>query len=432
MKLFKYIGWIVPLLLFGFLVTTTFASSLPVGTTQFYLAGAGVGNTANSIQLTSFKTPDGRNITMAMFGTIGYGAIDPQTSVRLEDVSFTGVTQNVNGTATLTGVSRGLDFVYPYTASTTLAYSHSGGATFIITNTAGFYYNEFTMNNNNNLFTYPSASTSPATKGYVDTVAFNGAAVVYATTGSAGVSQLATGAQAAAGTAIGSSGASLALTSSIATSTFNHSTSANVVVVTGSGTGHIDPLFLYPTGATTTWPTNNGAASSTVLENDSNGNLSWNPLHTYTLFSTTAQLTTSQTSTTTVLTVPIAANTINGSTATLRITADWYSSIASGCTYGLTFGNGAATSTVGFDYATQTAWLVNNMYATTTASQAWTSDGTRSETLPGGFGAATKYYGNSFSAVSLTAKTYLGFTASSSAVTTPCNLQGATVEVVGQ
>lgn len=145
-----------------------FASSLPVGVSQFFLSGAGVTSSANTIQLTSMQTPDGRLVTMAMFGTIGYGALEPQTTAKIEDVSFTGITQNANGTATLTGVTRGLDFVFPYASSGTLQKSHAGGATFIITNTAAFYYNEFTMNNNNNLFTYPSASTSPATKGYVD------------------------------------------------------------------------------------------------------------------------------------------------------------------------------------------------------------------------------------------------------------------------
>lgn len=250
MKILKYTGWLAALIALGFFANSVVASSLPVGVTQFYLAGAGTNNNSTNIQLTSFKTPDGRPITMAMFGTVGYGAIDPQTSVKIEDVSFTGVTQNINGTATLTGVSRGLDFVYPYMASTTLAYAHSGGATFIITNTAGFYYNEFAMPNNSNDFTWPTASSSIASKGYVDFVAFNGAAVIPATTGVSGVVQLGTGAQAAASNGVGSSSASTVLTTKIATSTYNSSTAPNVVLVTGA-TGAIDPGFI-PNLATST------------------------------------------------------------------------------------------------------------------------------------------------------------------------------------
>lgn len=250
MKILKYTGWLAALIALGFFANSVVASSLPVGVTQFYLAGAGTNNNSTNIQLTSFKTPDGRPITMAMFGTVGYGAIDPQTSVKIEDVSFTGVTQNINGTATLTGVSRGLDFVYPYMASTTLAYAHSGGATFIITNTASFYYKEFAMPNNSNDFTWPTASSSIASKGYVDFVAFNGAAVIPATTAVSGVVQLGTGAQAAASNGVGSSGASTVLTTKIATSTFNSSTAANIVPVTGA-TGAIDPGFI-PSLATST------------------------------------------------------------------------------------------------------------------------------------------------------------------------------------
>lgn len=227
-----------------------FASSLPVGVSQFYLAGAGVTAVANTVQLTSMQTPDGRPITMSMFGTTGYGAIDPQTTAKIEDITFTGITQNLNGTATLTGVTRGNDFVYPYASTGSLQKSHSGGATFIITNTAGFYYNEFTMNNNNNLFTWPAASTSPATRGYVDFVAFNGAAVINASTINKGVVQIATGAQAAATTVNGSTGSQLVLPAAIATSTYNAATSVNVIPVTGAG-GKIDPNFFGSLSSTT-------------------------------------------------------------------------------------------------------------------------------------------------------------------------------------
>lgn len=156
------------------------AASYPVGGTQYYLAGAGVNATATTIQLTSLKTADGRNITMSMFGAIGYAAIDPQTVAKLEDISFTGITQNSNGTALLTGVTRGMDFVTPYAGTASLGTAHSGGATFILTNTAGYYGNQFAFINNPNVFTdyntflTPIAGSNPATKSYVDNLVSGG------------------------------------------------------------------------------------------------------------------------------------------------------------------------------------------------------------------------------------------------------------------
>lgn len=152
-----------------------FAVVTPVGGYQYTLAGAGINSTQSTIQLNSFKTPDGRLLTMAMFGTTGYGALEPQTVAKLEDITFSGVTQNANGTATLTGVTRGNDFITPYASSASLAHTHAGGQSFILTNTAGYYGGQFAMVNNPATISAewgiiePSASTDIATKNYVDT-----------------------------------------------------------------------------------------------------------------------------------------------------------------------------------------------------------------------------------------------------------------------
>lgn len=216
-----------------------FASSLPVGGQTYYLAGAGVTTSQTTVQLTSFKTADGTLLTMSNFGTIGYGTLESQTPAKVEFISFTGVTQNANGTATLTGVVRGVGFVYPYASTLSLEHSHAGGASFIISNTPEFYYNEFAMQNNSNVFTYPTASSSPATKGYVDATAFSGSGAIAATTIALGYVQLATGAQAAAHTSLGSTGASLALNGAIASST----SLVNGIPVTNSS-GFLDPSFV--------------------------------------------------------------------------------------------------------------------------------------------------------------------------------------------
>lgn len=223
--------------------TYAIASSLPLGGQTYYLAGSGVNSTQNTIQLTYFLTPDGTPITMSEFGTTGYGVLEPQTTSRIEDISFTGITQNSNGTATLTGVTRGVQFNFPYASLPALEKSHAGGAQFIISNTAEFYYNEFAMPNNSNVFTAPTTPTSVATKGYVDGIAFSGAGAIAATTAAQGYVQIGTPVQVASSTQFGSTGATLVVPASDATSTFNAATAPLKVVVTNNA-GTIDPNFL--------------------------------------------------------------------------------------------------------------------------------------------------------------------------------------------
>lgn len=124
-----------------------------VGGKVYTLQGSGVNSSATSIILTSFDTPvTNTNLVMSDFGSIGYGTIEPQSSSRREFISFTSVTQNGDGTATLTGVTRGLSFVSPYTASSTLQLSHSGGSRFIISNPPQLY-NEAAFKGNNEVLT---------------------------------------------------------------------------------------------------------------------------------------------------------------------------------------------------------------------------------------------------------------------------------------
>jgi len=77
------------------------------GTT--YRLGASIGSTDTSIPLSSFLEPvSAIPYTMAIIGSdIVYATISPQSSSS-EFISFTGIVQNADGTATLTGVTRGL------------------------------------------------------------------------------------------------------------------------------------------------------------------------------------------------------------------------------------------------------------------------------------------------------------------------------------
>lgn len=158
----------------------------------FTLYGAGVSVGATSVILSSFALPDGTLLTMSNFGTKGYGTIEPGNGTKEEQISFTGVTQNANGTATLTGV-KNVSFVSPYTETSGVTSSHVGGTTFVISNTSGFYdgfTNKYADETIEGLWDFPTGSNNPtigstyvaptsdtqiATKRYVDEIATAGA-----------------------------------------------------------------------------------------------------------------------------------------------------------------------------------------------------------------------------------------------------------------
>ena len=125
----------------------------------FTLSGAGATIGDNSITLTTFTQIDGTLLTMSDFGDKGFITIDPGNGTLEEQISFTGVTQNANGTATLTGIST-VSMVSPYTETPNLAQSHAGGAIVVISNTAGFY-NTLTSKDNDETITGVWTFTSP-------------------------------------------------------------------------------------------------------------------------------------------------------------------------------------------------------------------------------------------------------------------------------
>ncbi|MES2287159.1 MAG: hypothetical protein V4547_15815, partial [Bacteroidota bacterium] len=180
---------------------------------SFTIDGAGpiIGDT--EIVLTSFKTIDGVPLTMADFGSVGYCTIEPNSGTQEEQISFSSVTQNANGTGTLGGVKNVL-FVSPYTETSGLAKTHAGGNILVISNTSGFYNtflnkdDDATITGQFTFTTIPISTVLPlnpteiANKEYVDSVALSGAP--NASTSVQGVVQEATVSQLNAGTATGS------------------------------------------------------------------------------------------------------------------------------------------------------------------------------------------------------------------------------------
>lgn len=104
----------------------------------FSLAGAGVSIGDATIVLQTMLDINGSTISISDIGSLGFATIEPGNGTQEEAITFTGITQNGNGTATLTGVKSQL-FKTPYTQSVGLSKSHAGGTLLILTNTAGFY-----------------------------------------------------------------------------------------------------------------------------------------------------------------------------------------------------------------------------------------------------------------------------------------------------
>lgn len=186
----------------------------------YTLYGGGISSTDTSIKLSSFLQPvSGQPILTADLiqgvGASFYITIEPSTN-RKETVGCNVVTQNIDGTATLSGCTRGYMFTFPYTTSTTLQLSHSGGSRVVLSDSPQLY---------NDIISYVNTITA--------------AGVVDSSSIAKGIVEMATGAEAAANAAVGSGNttAPLALGSNIASSTRK----ANIAqVVVASTTGYID------------------------------------------------------------------------------------------------------------------------------------------------------------------------------------------------
>lgn len=182
-------------------------SFYPVQAQNFKLHGAGVTIGSTTCKLTSLAQIDGTLLTMADFGSKGYMTVEPGVTNE-EQISFTGITQNADGTATLTGVSC-VGFVSPYTETSGFCNVHVGGSIAVASNTAGFY-DQFLQNSNaesitgtwtfavaswprvDNSATLPTQDAYLATKKYVDGVAIAGSPV--SGTNTLGISKLSTAA----------------------------------------------------------------------------------------------------------------------------------------------------------------------------------------------------------------------------------------------
>lgn len=316
-------------------------TQLFLGGVTYNLAGSGISSSATSFNLTSLTLPqNGYKIQDSDLSSTFYVTLEPGNRTRQEFASCTTVTQNSAGTATLSGCTRGLAPLTPYTASSTLQFAHAGGTQIIFSNPpqlydqAAFKGNDesitgtwtfslaapptYDFNPSTTYWTGASSSTIPS-KAYVDSVAVAGASNANETT--KGIVELATQIEAASSTAFGSTAAALVLQAKYATSspytpglwnvqTQNDGTINPIMIATSSAYSYrwtAANVFAASTtlSATTTiaasnasttalvlnsipysFPGSNGA-SSTVLTNNGWGRLSWNRPDWVLLFSTT-------------------------------------------------------------------------------------------------------------------------------------------------
>lgn len=120
-------------------------------TDPYYLAGAGAVIGDTTLTLKSMKDIDGNTITMSVFGSIGYFTLEPGNNTLEEQGSFTGLTNNVNGTTTLTGI-KSVTFATPYTETAGLLKTHAGSSILVISNTSG-YENQYPAKQNDEIIT---------------------------------------------------------------------------------------------------------------------------------------------------------------------------------------------------------------------------------------------------------------------------------------
>ncbi len=293
---------------------------------QTYRLQSSISSTQTTITLTSFKEPISNiKYTMSYLNsTIEYATIDPQNNNSKEFVSFTGITQNSDNTATLTGVSRGLGFSYPYTASSTLASSHSGQSIFILSNPPQLTNNYANKSNDDaitgiwNFNSYlptsniiATTSNQFVTKQYVDGGLLAGAAT--STESVTGISRLATRLQQASST-LSTVNTPLVLQAQYATSSFNGSNTTGLNVVVTRNNNTIDPNAIATSSSDTyNWGGNNSYTGTSLFTGipTFNAGAIFNVTPTFGTFNATSSLVTSTSTISGNLNVLLNASTTN-------------------------------------------------------------------------------------------------------------------------
>lgn len=404
--------------------------------------------------------------------TLASGALRDGTSlsgyVCLTIDSNTSALEYECGTAsgtTVSGLLRGLDATTGTTSVPALIFAHRRGADVKVTD-----YPTLTILNNQlsgiqsigvPIFYDSSVASSTIASNMhnlVDVDLLNSTSFSGSPNASAivkGIVQLATGLQAGSSTALGSTGAALVIPASIATDTPNTNTNKSDALISDL-TGHLKQgwldlasLWTFAGGLTSTatttlaasnvlsnalkintvpyaWPGSQGVLN-TVLTNDGAGNLTWSPTKNSTLSVSSQNLPETNTSTTSLKTVTVPANSLSA-TAAIRYQAYYYQPGGAGtCQADIGFGNGSATTSMVVGNVAQSASFVGEVMATSSSAGSTYSTGT----LQGNYGTnvtPTLAGINQSIAYNFAVQTYISFGAR--CASGQVNLEGETVELL--
>lgn len=460
--------------------SVTYATLRVVQTPTYHLY-IGESGTATTMRITPFPVDlDGTKLTITDFGTTPTVTVDPKVSGIEEIESFTGITDNGDNTATLTGLSRDLVSKYPYTTAGT-GRTHGSGATVVFGNNPQIYgrlaapeniqtwtaiqtYSSSTMPR---FDAEPSAAMYAAMTGleFVDLNKLNSYFVAGAANSSEtanGISQLATGAQAASSTRLGSTGARNVLPASLATSSPGNNATTTIPVTEGAGKlnqGFFDltKVFTFSgglwssasstfacanlttltcnfNGLSTQFPSTRGSSSS-VMTTDGAGKLYYIAPGVQVISIQTLALTTLNTSTTSLATVVVPLNALNNSKI-LKISGT-YTNTGGGvaaCNHVLIVGTGAASTTIGFVQASATGFPTTINSQSFVSSSQLTANTSIGTTYSGVLGTASTVYGVSATTnYSVASNIYIDFSSSRTSGSGPsCGISGIEVEVISQ
>ena len=335
----------------------------PAGLFTYRLSGSGISSSATSFTLTKLTLPQNTYpIQDSDLSDTFYMTLEPGSVTKQEFVSCATVGANTGGTVSISGCVRGLSPITPYTASTTLQFTHSGGSAAIFSDAPGLF-NQYPAKANTEHITGSwgfqgtaptsticAASNELCSKTYVDNLIAQGVAT--STEENGGQSELATETEVASSTAT-TANKPLVIQAQNATSTPAYScdstgTIGALCIAVARNSGKLHQLWLDLTeaftwtgahifnstatfNATTTiaassvtnnalvlngvvlgFPSAQGAASTTLINNGA-GNLSWLGFNKKltTLPNTSQNCSTNNAASTTIYSIVVPANTLN-------------------------------------------------------------------------------------------------------------------------
>src|SRR3990167_4098805 len=151
----------------------------------YTLSGSGISSSATSVTVTSLTLPQNDyEIQDSDLSETFYITFEPGNQDRQEIVSCTTLAQSgSDNTATLSGCTRGLSPITPYTASTTLQFAHGGGTQVIFSDPPQLF-NQFAAKDNDefigglfNFGTIPYATSTATSSSQFATRAYAEVAV---------------------------------------------------------------------------------------------------------------------------------------------------------------------------------------------------------------------------------------------------------------